>query len=158
MKRPWNLVNSPVYSLATYGPDDSLNMNICTYVTPISLKPKLYAIAAYHGSQTLNLLQNSTQATLQFLTHNHLKLINPLGKRSGKAYDKQAYLEKKDWLTTWKDKKVLKKCAAYVLLNKLSYQSTGDHDLYLFEVAQSQSIPSSPLLTTQTLVEQKLIL
>ncbi len=32
VKRPWNIVNMPVYSLATYV-DDQLNMNVCTYVT-----------------------------------------------------------------------------------------------------------------------------
>ena len=45
MKRPWNIINPPIYSLVTYDETDNLNMNICSYVSAVSLKPKLYSIA-----------------------------------------------------------------------------------------------------------------
>lgn len=41
MKRPWNLANVPVYSLATYA-GQKVNMNICTYVSAVNMKPKRY--------------------------------------------------------------------------------------------------------------------
>ncbi len=37
-KRPWNLIDVPVYSLVTRNGDET-NMNLCTYVTAIA-KPK----------------------------------------------------------------------------------------------------------------------
>ena len=47
MTRPWNLLNLPVYSLATYQ-GEKVNMNICTYVSAVSMKPKQYMVAVYH--------------------------------------------------------------------------------------------------------------
>ena len=32
MKRPWNIISPPVYSLVTYDDEGKVNMNICTYI------------------------------------------------------------------------------------------------------------------------------
>ena len=45
MKRPWNIISPPVYSLVTYDEEGKVNMNICTYVSAVSMKPKMYSIA-----------------------------------------------------------------------------------------------------------------
>lgn len=52
MQKPWNLINLPVYSLAT-STNDKANFNICTYVSAISMTQKLYAVAIYLNTQTL---------------------------------------------------------------------------------------------------------
>jgi len=97
MQRPWNIIDVPVYSLATYD-NGIVNMNICTYVTGVSMKPKRYAIAIYEKTQTLKNLSANDNAVLQLLHHQQIKLVKVLGKKSGMDFDKQAYLSKKKQL------------------------------------------------------------
>ena len=53
MRRPWNIINLPIYSLQTVDKDGKLNMNICTYVSVVSMKPKIYSVAVYYGTKKL---------------------------------------------------------------------------------------------------------
>ena len=133
MTRPWNLPNVPVYSLVTHG-DGNINMNICTYVSAVSMKPKLYAVAVYRDTQTLHNLGFTDSAVLQLLGKEHLSVVNILGKRSGMHYDKHAYLAKKKLLQAWHGFTVLTKCAALLELEKISGTEAGDHTLFLFRV------------------------
>ncbi|MFN8182351.1 MAG: hypothetical protein U0X34_10930 [Bacteroidia bacterium] len=65
-KRPWNLIDVPVYSLVTRNGDET-NMNLCTYVTAISLKPKRYVVGVFGDSCTYDRMRTSDKAVLQFL-------------------------------------------------------------------------------------------
>ncbi|MBY0432982.1 MAG: flavin reductase family protein, partial [Cyclobacteriaceae bacterium] len=88
MTRPWNLPNLPVYSLATYRGEE-VNMNICTYVSSVSMKPKRYMVAISHNTQSLKNLTTSNTAVLQLLATQHVSLVTTLGKKSGLRYDKK---------------------------------------------------------------------
>jgi flavin reductase (DIM6/NTAB) family NADH-FMN oxidoreductase RutF len=138
MKRPWNLANIPVYSLATYD-GDSVNMNICTYVTAVSMKPKRYMVAVYHNTQSLENILKSKTAILQILGKQHVSLVNVLGKKSGLRYDKELYLNKKKCLEFWNDKKVLTECAGLVEVEKIWSKDAGDHTMFLFDVKRFQT-------------------
>lgn len=138
MQRLWNLINLPVYSLATYQ-DETVNMNICTYVSAVSMKPKRYIIAVDPLSQTFQNLIKHPHAVLQLLGKNHGWLINTLGKKSGKNYAKENYLEKKKLLMEWQSKKVLTNCAGWVNLNVLSYHHVGDHMVFVMDVQQHKT-------------------
>jgi len=155
MRRPWNIPNSPVYSLATIGAGAG-NMNICTYVIPISMQPKLYAIAIYNETKSLeNMLQTET-AVLQLLQDSQFSLVNHLGKKSGFQYDKAGFLQKKDLLMDWNGFPVLRDVSALVLLKKLSHQQTGDHVLFTFEAIRFQSFNEN-FLSVELLREKKII-
>ena len=52
MKRPWNIIDLPIYSLQTTDKKGNINMNICTYVSAISIKPKMYSIAIDYNTKT----------------------------------------------------------------------------------------------------------
>lgn len=158
MRKPWNAVNFPVYSLITWDMNGSINMNICTYVTPISMKPKKYAIGIYHNTKTLNNLQNSEIAILQFLSIQQKNLISVLGKKSGNTFNKGAYLKKNQLLKKCFQLDVLCDCFAYVLLKKANCFPAGDHDIYIFDVLKSKSQPGLDCLHFQTLIDEKLIL
>ncbi len=157
MKRPWNIIDSPVYSLATYH-NGTVNMNICTYVTAVSMTPKRYAIAVYHNTKTLSNIQQSDTAVLQFLQNDQYKLVNVLGKKSGNKYDKQSYLTKKNILTTWNENIILQGLAAQVQLQKISWQNAGDHDLYLFDAVKYKTNENACPLMFQELINLKIIL
>jgi flavin reductase (DIM6/NTAB) family NADH-FMN oxidoreductase RutF len=132
MRRPWNLSNLPVYSLATYG--EKVNMNICTYVSAVSMKPKRYMVAVYHDTQTLHNITRGKLAVLQVLAKSHLSLVNVLGKKSGLRYNKESYLSKKGVLDNWDNKTVLSNCAALMEMEKIWSKDAGDHRLFLFDV------------------------
>lgn len=138
MKRPWNLPNIPVYSLATYD-GQKVNMNICTYVSGVSMKPKRYMVAVYHETLSLHNILHSQTAILQVLGKQHVSLVNVLGKKSGLRYDKESYLNKKKCLELWNDKKVLTDCAGLMELEKIWSKDAGDHTMFLFDVKRFQT-------------------
>lgn len=156
MKRPWNIIDTPVYSLATYKAD-AVNMNICTYVTAISMQPKMYAIGVYEKTKTLANLQHNSSAVLQLLHPDQISLVQQLGKKSGFRFNKQSYLHKKGLLDNWNGFTVLKGCAAYLLLQKSSSVLTGDHELYIFDTLKYKTI-SENVLQFQQLISDKIIL
>lgn len=155
MTRPWNLPNLPVYSLATYQ-GEKVNMNICTYVSAVSMKPKRYMVAVYHGTQSLENITVSKTAVLQLLGVQQLSLVTTLGKKSGLRYNKENYLTKKKLITLWHDKKVLNHCAGLMELEKLWAKDAGDHTMFLFDVKRFQSNHKN-VLTLDDLRMKKLI-
>lgn len=157
MRRPWNITNMPVYSLASYSGDE-FNMNICTYVTAISRTPKMYAVAIEQWSVTLDLLRKENIAILQILTREQLNLTKILGKRSAHSFNKQQYLNKHDLITFWHGKPVLKECAAYLQLRKTDEIKTGDHFLFLFELDQYKTWSEHNILMFQDLIRENVIL
>ncbi|MFM7856718.1 MAG: flavin reductase family protein [Flammeovirgaceae bacterium] len=145
MQRPWNVINTPIYSLATER-HGVVNMNICTYVSAVSMKPKRYMVALHQQSQTFENLQTSHRAVLQLLSVAHLPYVKMLGKKSGKTHDKKRYLEKHAMLQTWQGHTVLKDAAAYLQMKRLWDKVAGDHVMYLFEVEKFQSANGSVLM------------
>lgn len=81
-KKPWNRVDQPVYSISS-AHNAEVNMNICSYATPVSMKPKRYIVAIYKNTKTLELIKQNPQFLLQILAEDQYKLINLLGKKSG---------------------------------------------------------------------------
>jgi flavin reductase (DIM6/NTAB) family NADH-FMN oxidoreductase RutF len=138
MKRPWNLADLPIYSLATYD-GDKVNMNICTYVSAVSMKPKRYMVAVYQNTQSLDNILKSKTSVLQLLGKQHISLLNALGKKSGKQYDKENYLSRRKQLEIWNDRKVLANCAGLMELEKLWSKEAGDHTMFLFDVKRFQT-------------------
>lgn len=155
MQRPWNLPSFPVYSLATYH-SDLVNMNICTYVTAVSMKPKIMAIALYQNTKSLENMMQTDHAVLQLLSLHQYPLVRTLGKKSGIKMDKNGWLSKNQRCTIWHGYQVLKECAAYMELQKIKAIPTGDHTLFLFHVKRFNSI-NDALLTTEILGEKNII-
>lgn len=156
MQRPWNLPNLPVYSLATYW-ENTVNMNICTYVSAVSMQPKLYMIAIYNHTATLQRMQQTNEAVLHLLEAKQHFLVRVLGKKSGNTFNKQQWLQNKYLLTEWNNLSVLKESAAYVHLQKINTITTsGDHVLFLFKVLHAKSC-SRNILTTELLAQKKII-
>ena len=158
MRRPWNIAEAQVYSLATYS-KNGVNMNICTYVSVVSKNPRLYAIAIDYQSRTFsNLLQEGT-AILQILSVQNINMVGYLGKKSGNTFDKQKYLESNNALFTWKNFKVLKTANAYLELElRKSLNIGGDHELFIFEIISSKTNSEKDILTFQELIRKSIIL
>jgi flavin reductase (DIM6/NTAB) family NADH-FMN oxidoreductase RutF len=133
-------------------------MNICTYVTAVSIKPKMYAIAIEHGTKTHHNLLGNGRCVLQLLQTHHISLINKLGAQSGFEKDKQAMLKAAHQLHNWSGLQMLHDAAAYVLLQAKGKVTTGDHDLFYFDVLKSKTNTEENLLRWDTLVHAGIIL
>ncbi len=100
-KRPWNRVNLPVYSISSRAMDSD-NMHIITYASQISMQPKRFICGIYHGTQTLSNILLTGEFILQLLADTQYRLVDLLGKKSGKTVDKIGRLEKRNELEKWR--------------------------------------------------------
>ena len=159
MKRPWNIIDSPIYSLQTVDRNGKINMNICTYVTAVSMKPKIYAIAIDYNTLTYKNVKNSNVFTLQLLSKNQIELVKKFGKKSGHKFNKDKFLRDKKLLTKWNNFEILHGTSALIKIDKKkSFAFDGDHELFLFKVDKFKTFSESNILTFQDLVKSKIIL
>lgn len=131
-------------------------MNICTYVSAISMEPKIYAIAIYKNTKSLENMLQSEQAVLQFLHPEQFKLVKNLGQRSGNSFNKHNYLIKNNLLEKWNDYDVLKGVSARILLEKIDWKETGDHILFTFNALKYKTYHSE-VLSSEILRSKKII-
>ena len=159
MKRPWNIINPTIYSLVTYDETDNLNMNICSYVSAVSLKPKIYLIAIDYSTKTYENLKLNSYVVLQLLSKSHLKIIRKLGKTSGHLFNKEKYLKSKDMLDNWRKNIVLKNTCALIELKKNNeINIEGDHAIFTFSVLKYTTLSEDRILTFRDLIDNKIIL
>lgn len=155
-KRPWNRVNNPVYSLVSRQ-GDRFNMNICTYVTPVSMKPKRYLIGVYEGTKTLANIKKDPEIVLQFLAAAQYRVVRLLGQQSGKQIDKIKRLDRQHLLDTWKGFPVLREAPAVVRLKVIGTFPGGDHECFLCEVTDYKNRNDGAFLYLDHLKERKII-
>jgi len=86
-KKPWNRTNPPIYSIASRH-EERYNMNICSYVTPISMKPSRIVVGVYKNTLTLELVTLQNEMVLQLLSEDQYSLIKLLGQTTGYKKDK----------------------------------------------------------------------
>ena len=67
MKRPWNIIDLPVYSLLSNDVNGNINMNICTYVC-CKYETKIYSIAIDFKTKTYDNLISCDRVVLQLLS------------------------------------------------------------------------------------------
>lgn len=159
MRRPWNIINQPVYSLATSNSDGKVNMNVCTYVTAVSMLPKIYTIAIDYHSRTFDNLMRTDEVVLQVLNQQHMGLVKSLGKKTGKKMDKMSYLEKKGLLSNWLGFHVLKNANAYLKLRKVKNEDIGgDHEIFFFQCEKFKTNSEEGILMFNDLIEHGIIL
>ncbi|KAI7839064.1 hypothetical protein COHA_007206 [Chlorella ohadii] len=93
---PYYQLSLPVYSLATVGPDGgSPTLNLVTYASPISLKPRRYALGLYLNTLSWQNMLATRTGVLQILGEQHAELFELLGRTSGRDVDKLAELARR---------------------------------------------------------------
>jgi len=155
-KKPWNRINLPVYSISSSN-GDTHNMNIITYASQISMHPKRYICGVYHDTQTLYNLQHSDSFVLQLLSAGQHRLVQILGKRSGKQIDKIRQLEKRKATMMWNDFYILQHSLAVMHLTIISSFDAGDHTAFLCDVTAYKNINEGLPLTLDDLRKHGLI-
>ncbi len=155
-KKPWNRVNLPVYSISSKN-IETHNMHIIIYASQISMQPKRFICGIYHGTQTLLNIETSGEFVLQLLADTQYRLVDLLGKKSGKNVDKISRLRKRNELMDWNNFYVLKNCLAVMQLKVISSFEGGDHKGFLCDVVAYKNLNEGNILTLDTLREKKLI-
>lgn len=98
------------------------------------MQPKRFICSIYHGTQTLINIEASGEFVLQLLADTQYRLVDLLGKKSGKPIDKIGRLQKRNELMDWNDFYVLKNCLAVLQLKVISNFEGGDHKGFLCDV------------------------
>jgi flavin reductase (DIM6/NTAB) family NADH-FMN oxidoreductase RutF len=159
MKKLWNYAPYPVWSLVSHNQEGVANMNICTYVTPHSMKPKEFMVALYKNTQTLENMQKTHHGILQLLSSNQTHLVGQLGKKSSRTTNKMKYIFLKESLAYHNTLPYLTNAVGFVELEFFQYIETqGDHIIGLAKAVYSKNLNETEVMTTQILQEKKIIL
>lgn len=147
-----------MWSLSTVSDDGTPNMNICGYVTNISMQPKMMLIAMYHHTKTLDNAQRNRKALLQLLTTKHVDIVRTCGRQSGRQIDKISRIEKKHGIGQYKDLSYLKDAAGFMELHFTEFLEVGgDHLLGIATVESSKNLSDTPVLTAEYLRKHGII-
>lgn len=158
MKRPWNRPDYAVWSLSTVDETGKYNMNICTYVIPVSMNPKKFCIAIYHGTKTYENIKQGNTALLQLLGEHQSDAIRNLGKSSGFNRDKVSIVNKKHPIIIKQGLAIMSDSLAYCLIKYDQIIKTGgDHDIIIGNVISYKNLNEGKILTTKKLAESKII-
>ena len=158
MRKLWNRPDDAVWSLSTLSADGVPNMNICTYVSAISLDPKLLMVAVYHGTQTRTNIAVGGTVLLQLLSQELAPVVRVCGQMSGKTINKIARLQKRYDIQQVDGFSYFKAAAGYMTLEiEQIIKTSGDHDLLISKVIKAKNLADVPLLTTTYLKAEKYI-
>lgn len=132
----------PVWSLACptlrARSSTTTSMNIMTFCTPVSISPKLWALALYHDTLTKESFLQHGSGILQLLTPSHKDLVTVLGKQSGYQVNKQEECRKVGILWNRMDEMhVLPECATYLEVKTQSTIEAGDHVVVICQVTRT---------------------
>ena len=145
-----------MYSISSNA-GDVFNMNICTYVTAVSMQPKKMVVAIYKNTKTLELVNKNRQFVLQLLAAGQYRLVDILGKKSGHTIDKISRLEKRNLLTEWNGYKILKEALAVMELVVTGTMPGGDHKIFLCDMVRYKNLQDGNPLGLNELRKHKLI-
>lgn len=132
-------------------------MNICTYTSAVSMKPKQIMVSIYKDTKTLEIVNNAPTFVLQLLAVNQYRMVDLLGKKSGKNIDKMSRLEKRGLIGQWNGYKILKDALALTELAVEDTLEAGDHKLFLCTVIDYKNLNDGEALTLDDLRAHKLI-
>jgi flavin reductase (DIM6/NTAB) family NADH-FMN oxidoreductase RutF len=158
MRKLWNQPDCAVWSLSTKSSSQTPNMNICTYVTAISLSPKLILIGVYKNTKTLENIYVGGQVLLQLLSEDLLSVVRVCGQRSGKNFNKIAYLQNRYELNDIQGLYYFNGAIGYSELEiEQLIETSGDHVLLVGKVLKTRYLQKAKVLTTTYLRKKRYI-
>ena len=155
-KKPWNRVDLPVYSISSKG-NEYDNMNIITYASAVSMKPKRFICAVYKNTKTLENVRSKGQFVLQILSDNQYALVRLLGKQTGNKINKIERLNKRNLLSEWNGFSILKEALAVMEMKIINEIDGGDHVCFLCDVVAYKNLNDGYELTLNILSDKKII-
>ncbi|MEM9336913.1 MAG: flavin reductase [Patescibacteria group bacterium] len=158
MRKLWNRSNQAVWSVSTMDESGATNMNIATYVTAVSLEPKLMMVAVYKDTKTLENLKCSNRCLLQLLSIDLAPVVRVCGKFSGKKIDKIKRLQKRYEIREQSGLPYFALSAGYMEITIIDWLAIqGDHEIAVGEVTAHVNLNNNEVLTTNYLRKQRII-
>lgn len=158
MRKLWNRPNLPVWSLVSKDAEGHPNFNICTYVTSVSMEPKLMLVAIYKGTKSLENIRLSRHGLLQLLTKELAPAVRVCGQMSGHSMNKFARLQKRYTFAEHGGFQYFESAAGFMELEFVELiESEGDHVLALARVLVSKNLHEATILTTDYLKDNHFI-
>lgn len=150
------LKNYDIHSICSFDPDTGkLNANIAMWVMASSLDGKLVTIALENGDYTLELIQKTPFLTVNLLAEQQTRLINKLGRRSGRQTDKFKNLA---YGLDSRNCPFLRECIGYLSCEAKAFYPSGDHTLVLCEIVSQKVLhPELNSMSLNFLREKKLV-
>ena len=153
-KKPLNRTNPAIWSIAS-AYNGQYNMNICSYVTGISMKPSRMVVGIYKNTLTLELVRQSNEMVLQLLANHHYKLVRLLGQTSG--YKKEKLRSLKIPVIQYKGHQCLADALSLIFLKIKQQIDAGDHWMMLCDISSFINLNEGIPLTMDVLREKKLV-
>ena len=132
-------------------------MNIITYASAVSMKPKRFICAVYKNTKTLENVRSNGAFVLQILSHTQYALVRLLGKQSGNKINKIERLNKRNLLLEWNGFSILKEALAVIEMNIIQEMDGGDHVCFLCDVVAYKNLNEGKELTLNILSDKKII-
>lgn len=160
-KKPWNRIDLPVYSISSFDDHGCCNMNIITYASQVSMRPKQFICSIYYNTKTLDNINRNPVFVLQLLAAEQYTLVRTLGRKSGFTYNKAEYLAKRGLLEQWKTYSILGNALAVMEMHATPVEITNsnkpDHRLFLCDVADYKNLNAGSALTLNMLREKNML-
>lgn len=152
MRKLWNRPALPVWSLVTKDDEHGANLNICTYVTSVSMEPKLMLLAVYKGTRTLENLKSNRTVLLQLLAEEQASVVRVAGQQSGLKMDKWSRLKKRFAVAGLAGLPYLSDSLGVMQLEVIyEHEVGGDHVLFTAKVVKVKNLREGNILTTDYL-------
>jgi len=116
-----------------------LNAMAAAWHMPVSFKPPLYAVSISPKRYTHNLIVESKEFSLNFLSQEHVALIHRLGHVSGAKIDKFEKFSIKVEKPVKTKCPVLKDAFAAYECRLVDHKSSGDHTVFIGEIVAIHS-------------------
>lgn len=148
-KRLLKYKNYDVHSVTTATTDGCRNANIATWVMQSALGGKILTVALFNVDFTIQLVRESGLLNVNLLAQDQTRLIQKLGRRSGRSVDKFKNLPH-----ALDDRGVpyLTEAIGYAQCRVAGSIQSGDHTLFVCEVLRQVVLhPDKPVLTNDFL-------
>jgi flavin reductase (DIM6/NTAB) family NADH-FMN oxidoreductase RutF len=154
-KRLLKYKNYDVHSVTTATADGRRNANIATWVMQSALGGKFLTVALFNVDFTIDLVRESGRLNVNLLARDQTRLIQKLGRRSGRTVDKFKNLPH-----ALDDRGVpfLTEAVGYAQCRVVGSLGSGDHTLFVCEVLRQVVLnPDKSVLTNDFLRENGLV-
>jgi flavin reductase (DIM6/NTAB) family NADH-FMN oxidoreductase RutF len=121
------------------------------------MEPKRYMVAVYHGTKTLEIINENPRFLLQLLSEEQYPLVRLLGQQTGHKVDKISRLQKRGLVETYNGYFHLKEALSIIELEIINKISGGDHDVFICELVSYRNLNAGEPLTTSYLRHKKII-
>ena len=156
-RKPWNAVDEQVYSISSRSKDGVPNMNIATYIVPVTMTPKRYMIAVYRNTKTHeNIFKTKKPFLIQALSIAQIGVVKNLGKKSGIKQSKEKYINSQS-PKLYESLAYLPESAFVLYAEPESYIALGDHDIVIASIEKVVANNGTDFLTTKHLQDKKII-